>query len=119
MVHTIVLEKLANLGLPNLLVRWLTGFLCQCKQHVKVGQHLSDWSQVNVGVQQGALVGPMSFLFHINDLQTVANHTKYVHDSSLWEVCRADGSDSEIQMATDQAVVWSGRNLNRPSSCVV
>ena len=26
--HTIVLEKLANLGLPNFLVRWLTGFLC-------------------------------------------------------------------------------------------
>ena len=44
-------------------------------------------------------------------LQTVVNHVKYVDDSSLWEVCGADGGNSLIQVATDQAVEWSARNL--------
>ena len=56
-------------------------------------------------------MGPISFLLHINDLQTVVNHVKYVDDSSLWEVCGADGGNSSIQVATDQAVEWSARNL--------
>ena len=32
-------------------------------------------------------------------------------DSSLWEVCGADGGNSLIQVATDQSVEWSARNL--------
>ena len=35
----------------------------------------SDRSQVNAGVPQSTLVGPVSFMFHISDLQTVANDT--------------------------------------------
>ena len=109
--HTTVLNKFAQLGLPNFLVRWLTGFLCERRQRVRLGQHLSDWSQVKAGVPQGTVLGPISFLLHINDLQTEANHVKYVDDSSLWEVCGADGSDSMIQVATNQAVKWSARNF--------
>ena len=109
--RTTVLKKRANLGLPNFLVRWLTEFLCERRQRVKLGQHLSEWSQVRAGVRQGTLVGPISFLLHINDLQTVVNHVKYVDDSCLWKVCGADGSNSVIQVATDQAVEWSARNL--------
>ena len=109
--HMTVLKKLANLGLPNFLVRWLTEFLCERRQWVKLGQHLSEWSQVRAGVPQGTLVGPISFLLHINHLQTVVSHVKYVDDSSLWEVCGADGGNSLIQVATDQAVEWSARNL--------
>ena len=111
MDHTAVLKKLANLGLPNFLVGWQTGFLCERKQRVKLGQHLSDWSQVKAEVPQGTLVVPISFLLHINDLHTVVSHVKYVNDSSLWEVCGADGSDSVLQVATDQVVEWSARNL--------
>ena len=32
-------------------------------------------------------------------------------DSSLWEVCGADGGNSLIQVATDHTVEWSARNL--------
>ena len=82
--HTTVLKKLASLGLPNFLVRWLTEFLCERRQRVKLGQHLSEWSQVRAGVPRGTLVGPISFPLYINDLQTVVNQVKYVDGSSLW-----------------------------------
>ena len=66
--HTTVLKKLTNLGLPSLLVRWLTGFLCERRQRVRLGQCLSDWSHVNAGVLQGTLAVSISFLLHINHL---------------------------------------------------
>ena len=39
--HTTVLKKLANLRVPNFLVRWLREFLCERRQRVKLGQNLS------------------------------------------------------------------------------
>jgi len=102
---------MANLGLPNFMVRWLTSFLCERKQRVKIGQHVSEWAQINAGVPQGTLVGPVSFLLHINDLQACVNSVKYVDDSSIWEVCAADAHDSQIQVATNQAADWATRNL--------
>ena len=58
---TTVLKKLASLGLPNFLVRWLTEFFCERRQRVKLGQHLSELSQVKAGVRQGTWWGPSAF----------------------------------------------------------
>ena len=101
--HTILFEKMANLGLPNFVVRWLASFLCDCRQCVRLGKHVSEWVQTNARVPQGMLVGPVSFLLHINDLQTLANNVKHVDDSTIWEECAADAHDSQNQAATDQA----------------
>ena len=40
--HTIALEKLANLGLPDFIVKWMTSFLCRRKERVRIGQYVSD-----------------------------------------------------------------------------
>ena len=57
--HTILLDKLANLGLPNFIVKWMTSFLCRRQQRVKIGQYVSDWSTINAGVPQGTLRSSM------------------------------------------------------------
>ncbi len=41
--HHILLTKLSNLGLPDFLVRWMTAFLCERQQRVKIGQTTSSW----------------------------------------------------------------------------
>ncbi len=39
-------------------------------------------------------------------------HTvKYVDDSTIWEVCYRKGEDSQIQLAINQAIEWTDRNL--------
>ena len=35
---------------------------------------------------------------------------KYVDDSTIWEVCNRDGSDSVLQTAADQAAQWTDEN---------
>jgi hypothetical protein len=108
--HTILLSKLANSGLPNFMIKWVTSFLNQRKQRVKISNVTSSWSTINAGVPQGTLLGPTTFLLQINDLQTEANTCKYVDDTTIWEVCDVDGSNSCLQRAAEQAEVWSTKN---------
>ncbi len=57
---------------------------------------------------QGTLLGPITLLIHINNLQI--NGVKYADDSSLWDVCHKSGSDSHRQEAADQDSPWTVKN---------
>ncbi len=83
--HHILLSKLKEHDVPEFLVNWIASVLCDRKQHVKVGEKISDWCHIKARVPQGTRHGPITFLIHINDLQAVVNGVKYVDDSSLWE----------------------------------
>ncbi len=108
--HGILLQKLANSGIPNFLLKWIAAFLCERQQRIKTGQVTSQWATMNAGVPQGTLLGPVCFLLHINDLQTEVESVKYVDDTTVWEACNSSGQNSKIQLAADQAVQWSTRN---------
>ena len=69
--YHIFMTKCASLVLPNVVIKWLTSFLCQRKQRAKIGSVKSEYTTVNAGVPQGTIFGPFGFLHHINYLQTV------------------------------------------------
>ena len=108
--HHILLSKLRDCHIPNFLIQWMTAFLCERKQRVKINNIKSDWSHLKAGVPQGTLLGPVSFLVHINDLKTTCNTVKYVDDTTIWEACHHTGADSIIQKASDQAAKWTDKN---------
>ena len=64
----------------------ITDFLYQRKQKVVLnGQH-SSWTNVQAGVSQGSILGPLFFLIYINDLTDglTSNSKLFADDTSLF-----------------------------------
>ena len=86
----LLLEKFANLDIPDLLLHWLSPFVCQHRQRVKLGPARSEWTSIKAGLPQGTVPDPVSFLLHINDLRAICSGVNYVDDTTIWESCSAD-----------------------------
>ena len=78
--HSLLLTKLANMGVHDCLVKWFTSFLCDRKQRTEIIDDISEWCTINAGVPRGTLFGPVEFIVHINDLRTRLPLYKYVDD---------------------------------------
>ena len=108
--HQILIDKMVKMGIPDFIVIWMTSFLSQRQQRVKLNNVTSNFKTLNGGVPQGTLLGPVTFLIHINDLRTTSKYVKYVDDTSIWEACNIIGSDSKLQASANEVVSWCHTN---------
>ena len=100
---------MSDMNIPAPLVRWSAAFLKDRVQSVKIGETISECCSLNGGIPQGTLLGPKGFLIQINDLVTCCQISKYVDDSTIYEVCDKQ-SDSHLQQAADETLSWSKVN---------
>lgn len=78
--HRIVLNKLEDMGVPPILLRWIHSFLFNRQQRVKIGNLTSTWCYLNGGVPQGTKIAILLFLVMINDLDPICSTIKFVDD---------------------------------------
>ena len=112
--HTTVIKKLLDMDLRPAYARWVSSFLQDRQQRVKMPDGtLSSWKRITCGTPQGTLIGPVAFLAMVNDAASEAqNRLKYVDDLTIYQACSVDGIDEEnrLQEMTNQLCEWANEN---------
>ena len=84
--HEILLNKLSKIGFNENTCKWFRSYLDRT-QIVKFDNKLSDELKVCTGIGQGTILGPLIFIFYINDIISVLDVLKinmYADDCILY-----------------------------------
>ena len=82
----IVLDKMRKCGINESLLDILCSFLERRKQCVRVNSCFSKYIDISVGAPQGTKLGPLLWLFYVNDLEVKGfNTVKYADDTTFYK----------------------------------
>ena len=84
--HCLTICKLHAYGLSRNSCTLLASYLYKRKQRVKIGSFKSDWKELDKGVPQGSILGPLIFNIFMNDIFYLvknANLYNYADDNSV------------------------------------
>ena len=86
--HKGLLFKLRSNGIDGPLFNLLENYLHKRKQRVVLNGQTSNWADINAGVPQGSVLGPLLFLIYINDLSEglKSNVKLFADDTSIFSV---------------------------------
>ena len=112
--HQILIKKLTKLGISGILLKWLRNYLTNKKQCTIANGKTSEYRNINCGVPQGSVLGPLLFLVYINDISSSILNSKismYADDTVVY----ISHSDLEIAIALIQSdlsnlYTWCNRN---------
>ena len=112
--HYLLWSKLQKYGVEDKELLWFTDYLYDRSQAVNVDGCISSFSNINTGVPQGSVLGPLLFLIFIIDLPTCLGNTLmniYADDTAI-HVCGTDFKNIQkrLQEEVDKVVQWFHSN---------
>jgi len=110
--HPKLLIKLKAYGLTGNLLNWITNFLLDRRQCVKLGDKVSQPVPVLSGVPQGSVLGPSLYLLFINDVSNIfydlaVSFKLYADDIKLYSCYNVTSSGDTLSVAITLLCEWS------------
>ena len=95
--HEILLKKLKYYGLSDTPMKWFTHYLSNRQQYVEVDSIKSSTTNIDTGVPQGSILGPLLFIIYMNDINKASEKFRailYADDTSLNTTLNSIGINS-------------------------
>jgi hypothetical protein len=113
--HERLLLKLKAYGVEGRLLGWIRDFLTGRQQRVAIGGDVSEWRPVTSGVPQGSVLGPVLFLYYVNDMpDTVKSNIKmFADDAKISAPVSRKEEQKVLQEDLDSLQKWTDKWLLR------
>jgi len=102
-------------GIDGNLLEWFKSYLSERVQRVVINGQYSNWANVDAGVPQGSVLGPLLFIIYINDISSVINHCNirlFADDTCLFiEVDNRADTATNIENDLANIEKWAERWL--------
>jgi hypothetical protein len=112
--HAGLLYKLKKHGIKGRLLAWFMDYLKDRQQRVIINGVASQWGNIEAGVPQGSVLGPLLFLIFINDITNTIKNCKirlFADDTCLFievdnHVIAADKVNEDLALIHDWSNKW-------------
>ena len=113
--HVKLLHKLLEHGFTKSFINWIASYLVGRQQAVVDNNgNFSSFLELNTGVPQGSVLGPLLFAIYVNDLPLCfdrdVSHIMYADDLQIYVSCpleELDDFSAKMSANADRSINWA------------
>ena len=112
--HQRLINKLKGYNINGNILNWISSFLTNRYQYVKINNSTSEKRIVSSGVPQGSVLGPTLFIYYINDLPNVVKNINikiFADDTKAYKGIKSEDDAIVLQKAIDEMFQWTQKWL--------
>jgi hypothetical protein len=119
--HKRLIKTIENYGIANPILSWIEDFLSRRYQRVSIEGEISNRMEDTSGIPQGSALGPILFVFYINDLPDVVESEVYLFadDTNIFRLINSIDDQQILQNDLIKLENWSDKCLLKfhPEKC--